>query len=211
MQKNILHFKIVKKMTIFEIIITVISVLATIGVFAALYHIGKKIGGFEELAKNLSNSIEKLPCEQRAEEMRDIHDDVLAIKTFLTTKHKNIEAIWGLKNSPTTLNENGKKLFDSINGSDFLDKNKDFLLEKLSEKKPKTALDVENNANCVLIENTENDIFNGLKNWVYNSPTMTINDKEYAVTLYDVCYVLSIPLRDMYLNLHPEILQTNEQ
>jgi hypothetical protein len=202
-------------MTIFEIIITAISSLATIGVFTALYRIGKKIGHFEESAKNLNNSIEKLPCGQRATEMQNIHDDVLAIKTFLATKHKNTEAVWGLKHSPTTLNENGEKLFNSINGKDFLEKNKDFLLKKLSEKNPKTALDVETESHSILIENTDNDIFNGLKNWVYNSPTMSIKDKdeikEYTITLYDVCYVLSIPLRDMYLQLHPEILQSENQ
>lgn len=197
-------------MTTFEIIISIISLVATIGVFSFLYKIGKKIGGFEESLKNIGASMDGLPCEKRKSQLEDIHADVVAIKTFLTTKYKNTEAIWGMKHSPTVLNENGQKLLSEISGNSFLEKNKDFFIKELEEKNPKTPLDVETYANDVLLENTDNEIFNGIKNWIYNSPALTIKEgdstREYTVTLYDVCYVLSIPLRDLYLDLHPELI-----
>ena len=75
---------------------------------------------------------------------------------------------------------------------------------------PTTALDVENSAYTVLLENSGNDFFNGIKDWIYNRPAMKITydnePKDYIVTLDDVCYVFSLPLRNMYLELHPELI-----
>lgn len=70
--------------------------------------------------------MEGLPCEQRKTQLEEIHDDVVAIKTFLTTKYKNTEAIWGMKHSPTVLNENGQKLLSEISGNSFWRKTKIF-------------------------------------------------------------------------------------
>lgn len=196
-------------MTTFEIVLSVISVLAAVGIFSGLYKIGNKIGGFEKSINNLELSMKKLPCEQHGESLRKLHDDVLAIKIFLTSKYKNAEAIWGVKQSPTMLNENGVALFKNINGDDFLSINKDFLIERIKKKKPRTPLDVEIGAHEVLIENTDGDMFYALKNWVYDSPAIQIMDgdmaKNYIVSLFDVCYVLSIPLRDIYLKLYPDL------
>ncbi|MBO6025627.1 MAG: hypothetical protein J6P73_00070 [Bacteroidales bacterium] len=53
-------------------------------------------------------------------------------------------------------------------------------------------------------------MFNGLKRWVYNAPARkTVVDgveKDYEVTLDDVFYILGIPLRDMYLEFHPDVV-----
>lgn len=193
-------------MTTFEII----SLIATAGIFVGLYKIGRTVGKFEETLKNVCTSMSTLPCEQHRIQLDAIHDDVVAIKTFLTTKYKNTEAIWGMKHSPTILNENGVKLLSEISGDSFLDKNKVLFIQKLSEKNPKTPLDVETYANDVILENTDSDVFNDIKNWIYISPALTIKEgtstREYTITLSDVCYVLSIPLRDLYLELHPELM-----
>ena len=70
--------------------------------------------------------------------------------------------------------------------------------------KPKTELDVENASNFACSAFTDNDIFNNIKDFVYNAPYLNIVDengenKSYDITLGDVCYILSLPLRDMYL------------
>lgn len=103
-------------MTTFEII----SLIATAGIFAGLFNIGKKIGSFEESLKNIASSMRALPCEQHKIQLEAMHDDIVAIKTFLTTKYKNAETIWGKKHSPTILNENGVKLLTEISGYSFL-------------------------------------------------------------------------------------------
>ena len=197
-------------MTHFQIFISIFTVLVSAGVFAGLYQIGKKIGSFEKTVATLEKTLEKLPCSEREKEIQCIHDDVLSIKMFLAGKYKNAETIWGVKQSPTTLNENGATLYQNINGEKFLKENHDFFISKIEEKKPLTALDVETGAYEILIANTNRPIFNNLKYWVYESPSITLREdnetKKYIVNLYDVCYVLSIPLRDMYLQLHPELL-----
>lgn len=144
----------------------------------------------------------------------DLQKDVTAIKNdlsdvqlFITSKYPSALGTFVSKNSPLTLNEFGKKLYEECGGKSFLEANQVLLLKKIEEKYPKTALDVETYAKEVLFSLTQNDIFNTIKVWVYNSPAWKIGDKDYTITLGDVCFVLSIPLRDKYLSLHPEIAQ----
>ncbi len=103
------------------------------------------------------------------------------------------------------------KDINAMNGAEFLDEHKDFFFSLIDEYKPKTALDVENAAHAVCVASTDNDMFNGLKNFVYNSPSYIVTDvngqeRPYDLSLPDVCFILSLPLRDMYLEAHPEIL-----
>mgnify|MGYP007122058034 CR=1 FL=1 len=49
----------------------------------------------------------------------------------------------------------------------------------------------------------DTDSFNTLKDYVYNAPAIDMPDGEkYELGLGDVCYILSIPLRDMYLEMN---------
>ena len=81
---------------------------------------------------------------------------------------------------------------------------------------PKTPLEVDNNAYYVCGAYTNEDIFNGLKNFLYNAPAYRIKDengveRDYDLSLSDVCFVLSLPLRDMYLEAHPELQNTTQK
>lgn len=136
-----------------------------------------------------------------------IKNDVADVQLFITSKYPTALGMFVTKNSPLALNEFGKKLYEECGGKSFLEANQVLLLKKIEEKYPKTALDVETYAKEVLFSLTQNDIFNTIKVWVYNSPAWKIGDKDYTITLGDVCFVLSIPLRDKYLSLHPEIAQ----
>lgn len=114
------------------------------------------------------------------------------------------------KHSPRKLNENGEDLYMKVKGKSFLDENETFLLEEIAKLNPKTALDVENFSLAVLRGNSDKDIFNPLKNWVYTAPIQTIKKADGStmqkdVSLDDVLFVLSIPLRDTYLEKHPEL------
>lgn len=140
-------------------------------------------------------------------DVTDIKSDLSDMQLFITSKYPTALGTFVTKNSPLTLNEFGKRLYEECGGKSFLDANQVLLLKKIEEKTPKTALDVEVYAKEVLFSLTNNDIFNTIKVWVYNSPAWKIGDKDYTITLGDVCFVLSIPLRDKYLSLHPEIAQ----
>ena len=50
-----------------------------------------------------------------------------------------------------------------------------------------------------LLYYTTTDAFNHIKDIVYDLPEMDTPEGKYELTLNDVCFVLSIPLRDMYI------------
>ena len=161
---------------------------------------------------NTQSGLHDNDINQFKQDWKDIKSDIVAIKSLLLMKHKNAADLFSVKMSPRRLNDNGKELLSDISGMDFLKNNKDFFFAKIDEIAPKTALDVENAANIVCTANTENPIFNGMKNFVYNSPTRILKDSDgeerpYDISMSDVCFVLSIPLRDMYLSEHSEISQ----
>lgn len=219
----ILQLKIQLKMeSILEYIINNwpdLSIVIIVGITCII--ISRKFTKWEDNYNHRINDLEKRTCNSNCQshendistlkqDLKDIKSDIVTIKSLLVIKHKNAADLFSMKNSPRKLNENGEKLFSDIRGNDFLHENKDFLFAKIDEQQPKTALDVETAANFVCTANTDNEIFNRLKNYVYNSPTYTIKDKEgnerqYDIALSDICFVLSLPLRDMYLKEHKEI------
>lgn len=140
----------------------------------------------------------------------DMKSDIMAIKSILSMKYPNVANVFSMKKSPRQLNDAGEWLYRQVGGEAFILKNKAFLFERVNSMNPKTSLDVEYAANIACNSSTDSDIFNDIKRFVYNAPSMTIKDEEYKdkkydLTLGDVCYVLSIPLRDMYLMEHPNI------
>lgn len=213
-----LHRKEYCAMDKIELIGTFITSIAAIlgGVWFIInraFKAGEKNGKIMEIDKRTCNA----KCELHdndisllKQDLKEIKTDIIAIKSLLVMKHKNAADIFSVKNSPRKLNENGERLFSDIEGDKFLLSNKAFFFSKIDELSPKTALDVENAANFVCTSNIDNEIFNGLKNFVYNSPTYTLKDAEgkerlYDISMSDICFVLSLPLRDMYLSEHNEI------
>lgn len=141
------------------------------------------------------------------DDITSIKKDLADVQLFITSRYPSALNTFASKNSPLTLNEVGKRLYEECGGKAFIEANQVLLLGKIDEKKPKTALDVETYSKEVLVSLTNEDIFNTIKLWVYNSPSWTVEDKNYTISLGDVCFVLSLPLRDKYLALHPEIAQ----
>lgn len=183
----------------------------------------------------LITKMDDLPCRERKSTL-DKHDDkfeqwidrqenldksIVQINTKLEFMLKNVEMLsnnlmrlqsadtFSLKKSPRKLNEQGLDIFEKIKGAQFLEENKAFFFAKIDELKPQTRLDVENASNFVCHTTTGEDMFNSIKDFVYNYPSMKIEDKNgdlkpYDLTLGDVCFIISLPLRDMYLEAHPE-------
>ena len=163
----------------------------------------------KDLTKNvngLTKNLNGLTCK-----VKDLTRDVVSIKSFLSIKHKEDVDLVGLKNSPTKLTDFGNKILEELDGINFINDNKEYLIARLDEEKPRTALDVENSALMVFVNFCSSEKFDGIKNFIYNSPEYNIKDKngcdkKYNLNLIDVCFILSIPLRDLYLELRPEIL-----
>lgn len=115
------------------------------------------------------------------------------------------------KHSPKTLNENGMKISEAFGCDEFLQSNKEWLLGELDKFSPKTALDVQTFSLNVLRMVSANERFNGLKHLIYHSPKIELQKENGSmasveITLDDVLFVISLPLRDAYLAKHPEII-----
>lgn len=175
------------------------------------------------------DSIDRLPCSEHRESLTrhdgsisGIREDLSEVKTKVSFLVDAVNARqtksvitsindFSVKQSPRRLNDNGVRLFAEIDGDRFLNDNLSFFIGQIDRLAPKTALDVENSALAVLKINSNNDIFIPIKNWVYNAPAQTMYDSEgnptgtKEVSLDDVLFVISLPLRDEYLRKHPEL------
>ena len=182
--------------------------------FTKIFHLGRISQRFEDLNTRTRNA----NCDTHSKDIKEVKtlisshdDDIKTIKDFLLMTNKKAAILFSVKNSPRQLNAMGNKVFADMQGEDFLNQNKEYLFSQIDGYNPKTALDVENAAHAVCITSVDNEIFNGLKNFVYNSPSYKIIDREgkermYDLAMSDICFILSLPLRDMYLEIHPEIL-----
>lgn len=156
-------------------------------------------------------SVHDRDIESIRENLKTASENLTKVTALLLLKYKDAGKLFSIKNSPRQLNELGKRVYSDIKGEEFLKANRDFLFSQIDSYHPKMALDVENAAHTVCVTSVENEIFNRLKDFVYNSPSYKITDAEgnermYDLALSDVCFVLSLPLRDMYLAAHSEIV-----
>lgn len=178
--------------------------------------------------RDLKSKIDSLPCPEHARSLVK-HSDVIGeinsslnridgqvdfLVRLATSKPADSFAVssstFSEKKSPRKLNNNGNKLLAEVRGDEFLQENGRFFLDEIAKLEPKTALDVENYALSVLLANSERQEFNRLKNWVNNASSLEITDGSGSVShkdisMEDVLFVLSIPLRDRYLAGHPEV------
>ena len=156
----------------------------------------RSIMKLENTTAELKNDIAQLPCASH-------HNDLTMIKTILIGIDQKASTIFSMKASPRKLNETGKKLYNAINGDAFLETNKAALIQYISDNHPMVPLDVEQLSNSACFSLVPTKSFNTLKNYVYNEPTWTLpNGKPYDITVNDLCFVLSLRLRDMYLKEH---------
>lgn len=134
--------------------------------------------------------------------------DILMVKAAI--KANDDPGYLSMKRSPRRLSELGEQILKDIDGADFIRQHRETLFEIMDRYKPRTALDVENAAGDACVVATDSDIFDGIKNYVYNAPSYMVKDADgkeqrYDLSLMDACFVLSLPLRDLYLEAHPEI------
>lgn len=185
---------------------------------------------------NIENKINTLPCDKHGSDINRHDTKIDRTNSILESNNRMLTAIskWIMKldpnmiepisdaqqickmvsekKSPRRLNKMGEKFYKELDGENFLEAHKDSLFEVIDSLAPKTAYDVELYSLRALQIKSDEDFFNEYKLYVYNAPTFEIEDengntKPYELTLSDICYILSLPLRDMYLETHPDILR----
>lgn len=177
-----------------------------------------KIEGHKDIMERMDKRVERVEnrlerVENRLEAVgnivQGIRVDLVSLQTFLQSKYKTTTPLFSQKHSPRTLNEKGREVFAQFGGKEFLDANEEMLCQRIESKKPKTALDVEQDALRVLYETMELDIFNSVKLRVYNSEDIDVEREgkveKYSISMEDVCFIFSLDLRDRYLRRHPEV------
>ena len=202
-------------MTTIEIICTVaVAVITVLGgiyaMFQFVFQVGKTKEHLEGFEKNALQRFDRIDqgfdkIDGRMEKIENsVNDHSLAlveIYTFLGQKYPKHGLVFSQKQSPRVLNKLGKKIFDEIEGQKFLDENKDLLFEKIDESEPQTRLDVEILALQTLTILSSDSVFNKFKDYVYEAPAIDLEDgKKYELAISDICFILSIPLRDMYIS-----------
>jgi len=179
-----------------ELISLVFSIFcATIG---AIYVLMAKVFKFGRVLEKL-DGIEQNVAYLK-ERVSEHHEDIAKIKTILISKYNVAFSIFSMKSSPRKLNANGEKLFNAANGESFLNENKDALFKFIKDSKPLAALDVEAAALAACQSFVPLPAFTPFKEFVYNESSWTLeNGNKYDITISDICFVLSLRLRDMYL------------
>jgi chaperonin cofactor prefoldin len=151
-----------------------------------------KVQRLDDKVQHLDDKFNHLPCTAHSE-------DLGKIKTVLL-RDPLMAFFFGLRGSPRRLSEYGLKVFADIDGDTFLKENKESLFKCITENKPLTAFDVEQLAGYACVSLSFTPAFNKIKDYIYNaSPIDAPNGEKHELTLNNVCFILGIPLRDMYL------------
>lgn len=182
-----------------DLIALFVAVVPTIVYFVS---VKTKVESLEERFDKFEHKLESIESKQY-----DQQSELTEIRSAVMAASKTAREILASRHSPWTLNELGKKIYADMKGEEFLQEHKDFFFAKIDKYNPQTAFDVEEAALTVCVLSTGDSRFNRIKNFVYNYPTQKDdagNDKN--VSLEDACVVLSMPLRDMYLAEHTEIV-----
>jgi hypothetical protein len=175
-------------------------IVAAIPIVFVLCKMLINLGRFNQKFEDLTNSVEKMDNTITANSFR-----LNAIKTFL---YANTDAEQGLfeHNSPIQLTVKGIEVLERSGGKKYLDNNINSLIIEIEEQKYDSAFDVQNFSSIVLFQRAETEDFKLIKNWVYNNPVY----KEVNITLVSVINVMAVHLRNVYLEKHPDLLETEE-
>lgn len=158
----------------------------------------------DEKFKNIEKSLEKREKEQEALEFRMRQEELNSVlfKTY-DDRIIKLDTAWShflqikmaSANSPLKLTLYAQQLFKDIGFDKTFDGIKDELVQKVKQYNPRTKYDVQEFSRYVLYENRNSPILDNLKKTVF----------EKGKNLDEILGGAFIPLRDYYLEKHPEI------
>jgi len=158
--------------------------------------------------------VDALPCDEHKRNFVSIGSrlDKIDLKFDYIDEKKDKAKILelALRHSPLRLTTKGTDFLTNSGGKKLLDENIDFFISKLEATEPMTPYDVENNASNVVLECSSLPMFNPVKNFLYFTPKLGLNEKDEEPTMFTVAYVMGLYLRDIYIEKHPEIMPEME-
>jgi hypothetical protein len=153
-----------------------------------------KVTHLETRFDRMDSKFDNLPCVS--------HGDMLSrISFFLLQKFPGPVTLLALRGSPRHLSDLGLKIYAEMDGESFLERNKDALFSYISSHSPLCAFDVESLCLPACESLISTSAFTPLKDYLYNSSMIDCpGGLRHELTLPDICYTLSFPLRDKYLS-----------
>lgn len=113
----------------------------------------------------------------------------------VSNKSISIQSLLFTSKSPLTLVPEAEELLKKADFYTFFDTIKDNCVKKIEELKLKTRYDIQEKSREYLQQNRDDDIFIPVKTKAY----------EEGIDYWTIITAASIPLRDYYLEKHPEI------
>ena len=189
--------------------------VAVIVVGVAMWKLSKYHSNLETTQKIVSS----LPCSLRKNEI----DQLKSFEKSFDSMAERFEEVckWIMRNdintidtlapkhSPRRMNRMGIEVYEETGAKQVFEDNKNFFLAELEKKNPKTAYDVEDAAFEVLLANLQEPIYNPIKSYLYTSPSKIVkkdesgSDLEIELSMGLLLQLMSLELRDSYLELHP--------
>jgi hypothetical protein len=174
----------------------------------------------------MKEKIDSLPCRNNKNVLDKVERGLINLDKTVKSTNEMVAEIckWIMKNdnnmidvfvkkqSPSKILPIGYSLLEETNAKKAVDHYMDFLIKELDSENPQAPYDVEDKALTVLMKNISHDLFSEVKSFLYNSPeTITLIDPETSEerqikpSIQIITELMSIYLRDKYLEQHPEI------
>ena len=142
------------------------------------------------------------------EKLTAISEKMTYMSEWITKLDDRVYNTVSKRKSPRILTEAGMKLLSVSGGKECIDKNLDFFIRAIDEYNPKLPYDVERMALDVILTSTNRDMFNRIKMFMYKSPEFVkLEGEEVKVNIFSIGYVMSLYLRDLYLEKYPELCE----
>lgn len=185
-----------------------------------------RISKYHTRLEDTRDKVDKLPCEKHKDDIHSSDQKYNELQRIVTSTNDMVVEInkWLMKfdndmidklarkASPLKMTPLGEVLFEKSFAKKTIDNNADFLIKELERINPKTAYDVEEESLGYLLRNMGNEMFAQVKQFLYYSPDtirlqdpVSGEDKDIRLSIQYIIKLMSIYLRDKYLEKYPNI------
>lgn len=188
---------------------------------------------FHTKLQETHKKVSELPCDQHKEDIisfaskfskieetisatnrtiESVNDQLVDINKWIMKTDKDMIDVLVRKRSPLKITSVGEIIFTDSTAKKAVDDNLDFLIHELEKISPNTPYDVEENAVNILLKNRGHNLFNTIKGFLYYAPDPyvvidpeTNEEVKVSLSMQHIIRLMSIYLRDAYLDKHREI------
>lgn len=135
--------------------------------------------------------------------LTDISSGFKTLNSVLLEKSIISHSCFSESNSPRVINDLGKKVLTESGADVVFENMKNELLIELEKSTFQSSLELEKESLNLLLSKMNEPKFSGIQNFVYQHP----NFEDKPLSYSDILFIMSLKLRDMYIDKHPEITQ----